>query len=72
VPQFIAPGAFFLRQGVILGATFVILAAVNALLYTLLAGQMSSLVRRPSVRKGFNRAGGGVLMGAGEELALKR
>ncbi|GAN80104.1 LysE family translocator [Acidocella aminolytica] len=72
VPQFIAPEASFLRQGAILVGTFVILAATNALLYALLAGQMSSLVRRPSVRRGFNRAGGGVLMGAGVALALKR
>ena len=72
VPQFISPDASFLRQGAILVGTFVFLAATNALLYALLAGQMSSLVRRPSVRRGFNRAGGGVLMGAGVALALKR
>jgi threonine/homoserine/homoserine lactone efflux protein len=41
-------------------------------LYALLAGQASSLVQRPSVRRGFNRAGGGVLVGAGLALALKR
>lgn len=72
VPQFISPDASFLRQGAILVGTFVTLAWANALLYALLAGQMSSLVRRSSVRRGFNRAGGGILIGAGAALALQR
>ena len=72
VPQFISASAPFLPQAAILVASFVALAALNALLYALLAGQMSSLVRRPAVRRGFNRAGGGVLVWAGLTLALKR
>jgi len=72
VPQFISPVAPFPRQAAVLVASFVVLAAVNALLYALLAGHMSSLVHRPAVRRGFNRAGGGVLVGAGLTLALKR
>jgi threonine/homoserine/homoserine lactone efflux protein len=72
VPQFISASAPFLPQAAVLVASFVALAALNALLYALLAGQMSSLVRRPAVRRGFNRAGGGVLVGAGVALALKR
>lgn len=72
VPQFISASAPFLPQAAILVASFVALAALNALLYALLAGQMSSLVRRPAVRRGFNRAGGSVLVGAGLTLALKR
>jgi len=72
VPQFIAADAPFLPQAAVLVASFVALAALNALLYALLAGQMSSLVRRPAVRRGFNRAGGGVLVSAGLTLALKR
>lgn len=72
VPQFISASAPFLAQAVVLIASFVTLAALNALLYALLAGQLSSLVRRPAVRRGFNRAGGGVLVGAGLTLALKR
>ena len=72
VPQFISPDAPFLPQAAVLVASFVALAAANTLLYALLAGQMSSLVRRPSVRRGFNRAGGGVLVGAGLALAFKR
>jgi threonine/homoserine/homoserine lactone efflux protein len=72
VPQFISASAPFLPQAAILVASFVTLAALNALVYALLAGQVSSLVRRPRVRRGFNRAGGGVLVGAGLALALKR
>ena len=72
VPQFVSPSAPFLPQAAILVATFVTLAAINALAYALFAGQVSSLVRRPTVRRGFNRAGGGVLVGAGVALALKR
>ena len=72
VPQFISASSPFLGQAVILVTSFVTLAAVNAMLYALLAGQMSSLVRRPAVRRGFNRTGGGVLIGAGLALALRR
>lgn len=72
VPQFISPTVPFPHQALILVASFVGLAAINAMSYALLAGHMSSLVRRPSVRRGFNRAGGGVLVGAGLVLALKR
>ena len=72
VPQFISPSAPFLSQAAILVASFVTLAAANTLVYALLAGQMSSLVRRPSVRRGLNRTGGGVLVGAGLALVLRR
>ncbi|HTI02001.1 MAG TPA: LysE family translocator [Acidisoma sp.] len=72
VPQFITPESLFLRQATLLVATFVGLAAINALLYAMLAGHLSSLVRKPSVRRGFNRAGGTALIGAGAALALRR
>jgi threonine/homoserine/homoserine lactone efflux protein len=72
VPQFITPESPFLRQATLLVATFVGLAAINALLYAMLAGHLSSLVRKPSVRRGFNRAGGTALIGAGAALALRR
>lgn len=72
VPQFIAPGAPFLPQATLVVTSFVTLAAGNALLYALLARQVSSLVQRPGLRRGLNRAGGSVLVGAGVALALKR
>lgn len=72
VPQFVSPTAPFLPQAAVLVASFVTLSALNTLSYALLAGQASSLVRHPPVRRGFNRVGGGVLVGAGVALALKR
>ncbi len=72
VPQFISPSAPFLPRAAILVASFVVLAAANTLCYALLAGQVSSLVWRPSVRRGFNRTGGGVLVGAGLALVFRR
>ena len=72
VPQFILPSVSFLPQAVLLVVSFVAMASASTLLWAALAGRMSSLVRRPSVRRGFNRAGGGVLVGAGVALALKR
>jgi threonine/homoserine/homoserine lactone efflux protein len=72
VPQFVSPSAPFLPQAVILVASFVAMASASVLLWASLAGRVSSLVRRPSVRRGFNRAGGGVLVGAGLALVLRR
>lgn len=72
MPQFVSSSAPFLPQAAILTASFVAMASASVLLWASLAGRASSLVRRPAVRRGFNRAGGGVLMGAGVALALKR
>ncbi len=72
VPQFISPSAPFLPQALILAASFVTMASASTFLWATLAGRASSLVRRPSVRRGVNRAGGSVLVGAGVALALKR
>jgi threonine/homoserine/homoserine lactone efflux protein len=65
VPQFLDAGAGFVPQAALLVATFVSLAALNAGVYALLAGRLSGAVRRPAVRRGFNRLGGGMLVGAG-------
>lgn len=72
VPQFITPASPFQLQALILVASFVTLAAVNALLYAVLAGAMSSLVRRPGWRRGVNRTGGAILAGAGVALAFRK
>ena len=72
VPQFMVPTAPFLPQAAILVVSFVTMASATALLWTALTGRVSSALRRSSVRRGFNRAGGGVLVGAGVALALKR
>jgi threonine/homoserine/homoserine lactone efflux protein len=46
--------------------------AVHALAYALLAGRLSGAVARPAVRRGFNRVGGGMLIGAGVATAAMR
>ncbi len=65
VPQFIDGGAPYLPQVAIMIATFVSLALANALFYALVASQARVALTRPSVLRWVNRAGGGMLMGAG-------
>jgi threonine/homoserine/homoserine lactone efflux protein len=72
LPQFIRADAPVLPQLVLLGATFLVLAVVNAAAYALLAGGIRDAVRRPSVLKTINRVGGGVLVGAGILTAALR
>jgi threonine/homoserine/homoserine lactone efflux protein len=72
VPQFLDPARPFLPQAALLVATFVTLAAANAALYAVLAARLSGAVRRPGLRRGLNRAGGAVLVGAGLAVALRR
>jgi threonine/homoserine/homoserine lactone efflux protein len=72
VPQFIDARGSFVTQAAILVATFVTIAAINALSYAMLAGKLSGAVRRPLVRRLLNRAGGSVLVAAGLAVALRR
>ncbi|MHC0053978.1 LysE family translocator [Actibacterium sp. D379-3] len=65
VPQFIRPDAAIMPQFATLIATFVTLAALNALIYAFLADRLRTRIRRPSVLKWMNRAGGGALVGMG-------
>lgn len=62
VPQFIDPVADFAPQAVILIATFVTLAALNALAYALLAARLRRVISRPSVLAWMTRAGGATLV----------
>lgn len=65
LPQFIKPHIPVLPQLILLGAIFLIIATVNASLYAVFAGRLSTLIRKERVRKWFNRCGGGALIGAG-------
>jgi len=65
VPQFIDPHAASVSQIAIFEATFVALAAANALGYALLASGARRAIRKPSVQRAVNRTGGALLMGAG-------
>lgn len=72
VPQFLDPTGPLFIQVAILEATFVMLAAANAALWAVLAGQMQSRFRQPSTLRLVNRMGGGFLIGAGILTAVAR
>jgi threonine/homoserine/homoserine lactone efflux protein len=72
VPQFLVPDAPLTPQFVILIATFVGLAAVNTLLWAVLAGEMRRRFERPVTLKLIHRTAGSFLIGAGLATALAR
>ncbi|WP_371156469.1 LysE family translocator [Jannaschia sp. 2305UL9-9] len=72
VPQFIDAGAPLAPQFAILIATFVGLAALNALAFALLAARLRDGLRRPAVLRGLGRLGGAALMTMGVITALTR
>ncbi len=72
LPQFVQTGAPLAPQIAILIATFVGLAAMNALAYALLADRMRSAIGRPTVITGLTRTGGLALIGMGLATALLR
>lgn len=65
LPQFVDPSAPAAGQFVLLGATFVIMAAINALGFALLASAARGAIRTPSVQRAVNRVGGSLLIGSG-------
>ena len=65
VPQFIDTARPFAPQVVILEATFVIMAGLNAALYGWLASKAREKLKNPRVQRAVNRTGGSALMGAG-------
>jgi threonine/homoserine/homoserine lactone efflux protein len=72
VPQFVDPAAPPLAQFALLEATFVVLAAINAALWALLAGQMRARLQQPWALRLVHRVGGSFLIGAGLLTALAR
>ncbi len=65
VPQFISADTPFAPQASILVATFVIIAAVNALIFALSANALRHRITRPSVQTWLSRGGGMTLIGMG-------
>jgi threonine/homoserine/homoserine lactone efflux protein len=65
LPQFIVPSEPLGPQIVTLESTFVILGAMNALAYALLAAAARRAIRRPKVQRAVNRSGGSLLICAG-------
>lgn len=72
VPQFLRPDAPLLPQFAILIATFVTLAALNALAYAVLADRLRRVIARPSLLTWLTRAGGATLVGMGVLTASLR
>ena len=64
-PQFVDVEAALVPQFSILIATFVILAAINALTYAILAGKLRQRIAKPSVLAWFSRIGGTTLVAMG-------
>lgn len=72
VPQFVRVDSALLPQFTILVSTFVILAALNALAYALLADRLRKTIRKPAVITGLTRTGGITLIGMGLATAFLR
>lgn len=72
VPLFLDPARPFLPQAAVLVPTFVLLGALNAWVYAVFAARASAAVRRPSVRRGLNRAGATLLAAAATTTATLR
>ncbi|CUH87632.1 Homoserine/homoserine lactone efflux protein [Phaeobacter sp. CECT 5382] len=72
VPQFIRPTESLAPQFAILIATFVGLAAINALAYALLADRLRSWIARPRAIANLTRTGGAALVGMGIATAFLR
>jgi threonine/homoserine/homoserine lactone efflux protein len=72
VPQFVDPAGPLAPQFVILEATFLSLAAINVLIWAVLAGRLRARFQRPATLRLVNRVGGSFLIGAGLLTAVAR
>lgn len=73
LPQFVNSSSPALPQFLVLGGTFLILAAINATLYAVFAGQLREFMKSRNAHLWFNRCGGTALIGAGiATAAIKR
>lgn len=72
VPQFIHSDRPLLPQAAILIVTFVILGAINALAYALLADRLRTRLARPEAVRRLTRAGGLTLIAMGAFTAFAR
>ncbi len=72
LPQFLDLSSPLPLQMAILGATFVVVGVACASSYAYLATSARQKMRRPSLRRAINRAGGTLLIGAGMIAAFWR
>jgi threonine/homoserine/homoserine lactone efflux protein len=69
VPQFLNPAQPFFGQMLVMEATFLVLATINASIYALAANAARGLIRKASVQRAVNRTGGTLLIAAGAVTA---
>ncbi|EJL49007.1 putative threonine efflux protein [Rhizobium sp. CF122] len=69
VPQFLNPDLPFFGQMLVMEATFLVLATINASIYALAANAARGLIRKASVQRAVNRTGGTLLIAAGAVTA---
>jgi len=69
VPQFLNPALPFFGQMLIMEATFLVLATINASTYALAANAARGLIRKASIQRAVNRTGGTLLIAAGAVTA---
>ncbi len=71
LPQFINSEKSFITQSLILGSTFLGLALLSVVLYSLLSSFIGQQMRLPLIHRWTNRIGGSLLIGAGGMIAFK-
>ena len=71
LPQFINSEESFITQSLILGSTFLGLALLSVVLYSLLSSFIGQQMRLPLIHRWTNRIGGSLLIGAGGMIAFK-
>jgi threonine/homoserine/homoserine lactone efflux protein len=72
LPQFVSPQGNVARQLWLLAATFVVMAAINATIYTLFASSAPRILNSPLARRCLHLAGGALLSAAGLWALLAR
>lgn len=72
VPQFLDTARPIMPQMMILEVTFLVLAALNAAVYSLLASMARRSIRKPGMQRWVNRVGGSLMIGAGALAAAWR
>ena len=72
LPQFLDPTRPLLPQLLVMEATFLILATLNAAAYATLAQSARRLIKTPTLQRTINRTGGTLLIGAGVLTATFR
>ena len=71
-PLFLTADRPLLPQILAFGGTFLVMATVNAILYAMMAGQVTRFLKGYRARKNLNRAAGGILLVTGGILGLAR